>query len=648
MAFVIPSVFTAVDRMGAMDRIGRRFTDLADTAQTAAARMERSMRRIHDRASNIAGSTAAAGAAILAPIALIGKQASDFEPAVASFRTIVSDLNDTQFERFRKEIFSVGNTTRKSYTDVATTFEKIAGLNADFAKTAYGLGQVSTAAIILSKASREDLGTSAENLVGIMNQFGFAADQANRSINVLAAGQAVGAATISETAESLKIFGAVAASSNTTIEQSVALIETLAAKSLKGEQAGTALRGSFTRLQKAGLGYKTGQFQIIDALEEARKKVDALRSAKAKDAYVTDLFGLENLTAGKILIANIDKFKEFTRQVTGTAEAQKAAAINSAPFAERLKQARERVGNLAIKIGDKLLPILNKLLDRISPFIDRIGDWIDKNPELTQTIVAAAAALGGMLVGVSALSTAIAAITSPIGLVVAGIAALILVAGMAYKKSEAFRDAINGLWDSIKPLLVSLWDMIQAVGAVLMPIFIKIAKITVEIVTPVFRILTKVFQGVGFVFQKLADFADRHPWLKTIANGIMNLVTGPLKLFKWALEGIADLLDAIFPKSAAEIAVNAAVPSAAAMFAGMKTGLPVGVMTPVGMPKEETAPLFSGGGSLNNADMEQLAKILNSAQQVNVTVSAAPGTNAAVTKNTGGIIPKTTSTTAQR
>lgn len=279
-------------------------------------------------------------------------QASDgiktYEDNLASFRTIVSDLNDKEFSKFKIGIMNVAKDTNKGAGDVAMSFEKIAGLNSKFAETEKGLSLVSKASIVLSKASGDDLATSAENLVGIMNQFNLEALQSDRVINVLAAGQAVGAASITQTAESYKNFGAVASSANISLEQSVGLIQTLGKFSIFGAEAGTKLRGATLKLQKAGIGYASGQFNINDALFESSKILSKLSSERKKDAFLLKTFGAENITVGKILLENIGTFKEFTKGVTGTNEAHKAAAINSNTLTVKLQELKDSFINNVI------------------------------------------------------------------------------------------------------------------------------------------------------------------------------------------------------------------------------------------------------------------------------------------------------------
>lgn len=349
MAFIVPTIYRAVDQMsGVQARIGAGMNSLA----LHATRMQRTFNSLtpsFSAATNnmlqLAKGAVTASAAI-GSIAFSGKSLLDYETAVQSFRTIVSELNDTEFAKFKTQIADVAFATKKSTIDVAQSFEKIAGLNAKFAETAQGLGLVSSASITLAKASRMELGPAAESMVGIMNQFSFGVEQANRTINALAAGQAVGAASIQQTADALTNFGATAAGANVTIEQSIALIQTMAKFGQVGENAGHRLRSALIKVQEAGVGYKSGKFQIDEALSSLKKQYDAIGSAAAKDAFLTNTFGLEQITAGRILLSNIDIYKEFTNQVTGTQEAFKAAEINSNTLSNRVTELKNKWVNI--------------------------------------------------------------------------------------------------------------------------------------------------------------------------------------------------------------------------------------------------------------------------------------------------------------
>jgi TP901 family phage tail tape measure protein len=357
--FVIPSRFTAIDSLSSvLGKMGSNVSAFAAKAETALARSERVFRKLTPTISaaskellSLAGSAAIAGGIVSTAFFSVDAL-KKYENGLASFRTIVSDLTDKDFAKYQEKVAEVAFDTKKSTVDVVAAFESIAGLNSKFADTAESIGSVSKASIILAKASKMELQPAAENLVSIMNQYSLGANQANRTINVLAAGQAVGAANISQTAESFKNFGSVAASANISLEESVALIQTVGKFSLFGAEAGTKLRGSVLRLQAANLGYASGQFNVNDALEEARKKIDRLSTAKAKDAALDKIFGAENISTGRILLSNITTFQEYTRSVIGTSEAQKAAEINSKTLTNRLEELKAKWVNI-ITTSDK-------------------------------------------------------------------------------------------------------------------------------------------------------------------------------------------------------------------------------------------------------------------------------------------------------
>ncbi len=341
--FTIPTIYTAVDNYSANVKAMEKATSsFGSKIEAVSNKSEKLFKNLTPGLSDASkqflqmASSASVVAGVIATARFSATSIMEYETAVQSFRTIVSELNDIDFAKFKDAITDVAKESGKSTTDVATAFEKIAGLNAKFAETPAAISAVTSAAITLSKASRDELGVSAENLVGILNQFSLGATEANRTINVLAAGQAVGAASISQTSESFKVFGAVAKQSNLSLEQSVALTEVLASKQIMGAEAGTALRGTLVRLKASGLGYKSGLFDTRDALEEVNAQYAKLKTAKEKDALLDKVFGTINLTTGSILMNNIGLYDELNKKIeksidpiTGFGEAQRAAAINS-------------------------------------------------------------------------------------------------------------------------------------------------------------------------------------------------------------------------------------------------------------------------------------------------------------------------------
>ena len=97
-----------------------------------------------------------------------------------------------------------------------------------------GLMQLQKETITLSHASNMSMADAATAMAATINQFGLGAGEANRVINVLAAGSKYGASEIMDLAQSFKVTGSVAASAGLTIEQTAGALEVLSQSNLKG------------------------------------------------------------------------------------------------------------------------------------------------------------------------------------------------------------------------------------------------------------------------------------------------------------------------------------------------------------------------------------------------------------------------------
>lgn len=342
----VPTIFTAVDRFSKV--ISNMMRNVGKFSSTAGDHFQRFNQRFNNffKLGDIQkqllsyASTAVSVGAIVSGIVFSGKSLMDYEKNVASVHGILNDLSANGFKPFQQQIDKVAQQMQFSAVDVASSFQKIAELNISLAKTPESIGAVSKAAITLSRASNMDLTPATESLVGIMAQFKLEGKDANRVINVLAAGLKYGSASIIDQTEAYRNWGTVAKSANLTIEQATALTQTLGKYQLKGSEAGTALRGTIIRLQKAHLGYASGVFNVNDALAQANRHYDKLGNARLKDAYLIKLFGIRQITAGRILLQNTDLINDLTKKVTGSNQAFTQAAINTDTVAgsfERLK-----------------------------------------------------------------------------------------------------------------------------------------------------------------------------------------------------------------------------------------------------------------------------------------------------------------------
>ena len=111
-----------------------------------------------------------------------------------------------------------------------------------------GLNNLQAKSVTLAQASGMTIDAAATSLAGTINQFGLSANEAERVINVLAAGSKYGAAEIGELSQSFKVVGSAASAMGLTVEQSAGALEVLSKANLKGSEAGTALRNIILKL----------------------------------------------------------------------------------------------------------------------------------------------------------------------------------------------------------------------------------------------------------------------------------------------------------------------------------------------------------------------------------------------------------------
>lgn len=368
-AITLKTIYSAVDKFSAplkaMERASNRFSDKLNQRFTAV------KGTIFNLQNQVIG---LAGALSIGAVLSIGSSAiTKYEDSLASLSAITG-VTGKDFDKFKAQVIDVASQTKKSAYETAKAFEIVGSAQPELLKDAKALAAVSKAAIILSKASGDDLETAAKNVTGVLNQFGKGAESADRAINVLSAGAVVGAATISEVTEAMKNSGAVMASANMTMEQSVALLEVLGKFQIKGAEAGTKARGVILKLQQAQLGYKSGIFNINDAIDEANSQMKKYTSAKEKDAFMAKVFGAENITAGKIILANKGLLDEYTKGVTGTNSAYDMAATMTNTFSNQLKELKASFENIVIKGSETtgVLKIFSKVIGFVSKHLKTI------------------------------------------------------------------------------------------------------------------------------------------------------------------------------------------------------------------------------------------------------------------------------------
>jgi len=267
----------------------------------------------------------------------------------------------------------------KSAIEILEAYKLMGSAKPELLANKEALAAVTTEALKLAEAASMDTATAVKSLAQVMNQFGADASQATRYINALAAGSKVGAAEVDDIAKAITRFGAIAGTANISLEESVGLVETLAEKGIKGEQAGTILRNALLRMMTAADHLNPRVVGLQRAFENLAKENYGAQE-------MLQLFGQRSVVAGTILVQNTDRLKYFSDAVTDTNVAIEQANINTATQLAKLEQARNGLKLAAMELGQRLAPALSKvtwtsgklvrLLIEIVPLIEKYGKYI--------------------------------------------------------------------------------------------------------------------------------------------------------------------------------------------------------------------------------------------------------------------------------
>lgn len=417
----------------------------------------------------------------------------DFDSQMSKVNAISGATGD-EVQQLRDKAREMGAATKFSATEAGEAFEYMAMAGW---KTEDMLGGIE-GIMSLAAASGEELGTTSDIVTDALTAFGEGADRAGDFADVLAQASSNANTNVGMMGETFKYVAPVAGSLGYNYRDVALAVGLMANNGIKASQAGTSLRGLFTRLAKPTKESATAMsalgISMTDAngsmkplrqlLQEMREKFAGLTESE-KAQYAAMLAG-QNGMSGLLAIVNssekdFDKLADSVDNSTGAAK--RMADQMQDNLAGQLTILKSQLEELAISVGEVLMPYARKLVGVVQKFVG----WINKLSPKVKTIVvligSVAAAIGPLLVGVggiislggkalSALAPVLPAIkgglatitgllTGPAGIVIgvgAVIAVVLKVTGVWDKLKASLIDA----WPSIKQGAVDAWEAIKA------------------------------------------------------------------------------------------------------------------------------------------------------------------------------------------
>lgn len=423
------------------------------------------------------------------------KVGGDFEAQMSRVKAISGATGDT-FEQMKQQAIDLGAKTAFSAKESAAGMENLAsaGFNAQ------EIMQAMPGLLDLAAVSGGDVAMASENAASALRQFGIDASDAGHVADVFARAAADTNAECNDMGYALKYAGTAAHTAGWSFESTAAAIGIMSNAGIKGEQAGTTLRGALTRLmnpteamynkfQELGIAINNhdgSMKSLSEIITELREKTKGLGDDQRNSALAT-IFGTNALSGMLALIdAGPEKLDSLTKSLQNSDGAademartmqdnanssieQMMGALESAAIviqkiiAPAIRTVADAVASVAEAFVNapepvqKFVVVLGLIVAAIGPLIFIIGSAIMWFVKLKVAI----GELGTTISIFKKIGSAIGFLTGPVGLTIAAVA--LLVAGFIYlwNTSEDFRNFWIGLWEGIKSAVSSAVEWIQ-------------------------------------------------------------------------------------------------------------------------------------------------------------------------------------------
>lgn len=433
-----------------------------------------------------AGMTKYVSVPIVAGFAAATKVGMEFEAQMSRVQAILG-ATPSDMKKLNSQAKKLGADTAFSAKEAADGMEQLA--SAGFATNE--VMEAMPGLLDLAAISGKDVGMASEYAASAIRQFEMDAGEAGHVADVFARAAADTNAETKDMGYALKYAGTAANSAGWTLEQTAAAIGIMSNAGIKGEQAGTTLRGALTRLMKPTKAmYETmeqygisvydsnGKMKSLsDITEQLQSKLGGLSDEQKNNALAT-LFGTESLSGMLALMnAGPDEINKMTKSLENSdGSAQKMAKTMQNNLKGALEEAGGSLETMAITIYEDIEPALTAIVKGFTALVNAFTGLPEPVRKAVVIFAALAATVGPVMWVLGKLTTFILGWPTTIanvvkilgkltsafkllfGVVMAhpfvaigvAIAGLILYFVNLYKTNEEFRNKVNECWNAVK------------------------------------------------------------------------------------------------------------------------------------------------------------------------------------------------------
>jgi TP901 family phage tail tape measure protein len=519
------------------------------------------------------------------------KMATDFDESFKKLTTIAdtgSGKGQVSIDKLKSSITSLSNETGVSSAQIAeAAYQAISAGQS----TGNALKFVENSAK-LSKAGFTDMTTATDTLTTVLNAYGMKANQVGKVSDYLITTQNLGKTTVQELGQTMGQVIPTAASYGVSMKQLSAAYIVTTKNGVNTANATTYINSMLNELGKSGskaskiLKSETGK-SFSECMKSGMSLEDVLGvlndHAKKSKLSINDMFGNTRAAKGAAILVQHTKDWDGAMQGLGKSSGatEKAFAKMEESAGTNFEKLKTSAQNALIGIGGPMLETLTPIMQGLAEAAKKFTAWYsglsDGGKKVIGVLLMITAAVGPVLIligkmatgigsilglvsrisasGVS-LGSVIGALTSPIGLVIAAIAAAIVVGVLLYKNwdkikataqkvftavqkiitsvMKTIKSVITTIWSGIKKFFVTVLTAIAAVFRAYFDIYLTIAK---TVFTAIKIVITTVMNAIRVVIRTV--------W--NAIKGIFSSVTGAIKsIVTRAWNGIKSVTSSVF------------------------------------------------------------------------------------------------------
>lgn len=439
------------------------------------------------------------------------KTAAGFETQMSKVQAIsgaTAEDMDTMSESARYW----GSNSKFSASEAASAFEYMALAGWKTEESVSAMEGI----LNLAAATDMELAKASDVVTDYLSAFSMEASQATTVADLMTYAQGNSNTSAEQLAEAYKNCAANANAMGYDIQQTTGMLGIMANQGLKGSEAGTALTAVFrdmtAKMKDGAIAIGDTTIQVVDANGNYRQMTDILKEVEAatdgmgdaeKNAALMSTFTADSVKGLNLLLnAGSREVGDFTAQLYDcSGSAKDTAAVMQDNLQGQLTSLQSKIEGVSISIGNILLPYVKDAVAWFSNLVDRFAGLSEGTQKAIVAVGAVVAAIGPLLLAAGklitfsasvssglgtlsaalakvgfgaagagtstgAFSTIIAAVTSPVGIAVAAIAAL--VAGMGYVAATN-EDVRNSLMDVWRTFTANLQPIVEYISGTVLP-----------------------------------------------------------------------------------------------------------------------------------------------------------------------------------